>query len=73
MAVGRGKYNAEAEAILKETQARGVVVLVFDGTKGSGMSCVCETELLRLLPGYLRSLSQDIEEEIKQDLSKLEH
>ena len=34
-----GKYDAEAERVLMETNAEAVVLVVYGGKRGSGMMC----------------------------------
>ena len=38
MAIGPGKYDELANYCLKESEADAVVVIIFGGNKGSGMS-----------------------------------
>jgi len=62
MAVGPGKYDDLATEVRMKTGADGVVLLVVDGWKGSGMSAQLSLELTLTLPTILRNIAQQIED-----------
>jgi hypothetical protein len=53
MALGPGKYDDVCTEVRKKTQAEGVIVIVLNGTKGSGFSAqlplLTQFEIARLL------------------------
>ena len=73
MAIGPGKYDDLATYCLTETNAEAVVVIVFNGNRGSGLSAkegVIDFEVAlgssmvqRKLPAVLRAVALDIERE----------
>lgn len=64
MAEGAGKYDDLATEVRDKAEARGVLVAVIHGTKGSGFSVQCDAKALQILPGIL----EDIARQIRQDL-----
>ena len=68
MAAGPGKYDAECNAAMEQTQAEGVILLVFHGRFGSGFSAHLPTELLLNLPDILRKLADDVERDLPNTL-----
>lgn len=62
MAIGPGKYDDLASHVRGVAEADGVLVLVINGTQGSGFSAQLSLELTLLLPTILRDLAQQIEE-----------
>jgi hypothetical protein len=68
MPPGPGKYDALAMHCLKEAQAEGVILLVFNGNKGSGIcgkkidyEIAGVEEVIRSLPDILREVARNIE------------
>jgi hypothetical protein len=66
MAVGPGKYDELALHCLEETAAQGVVVIVLNGVKGSGISakekvCLGHPKLHSFMPKLLRQVAKMIE------------
>jgi hypothetical protein len=69
-----GKYDAEAEALLKKLGAHALVLLVTAGARGAGVSVsqnitsewsvLAAAEYLRELPRVLRSLADSIERDL---------
>jgi len=58
--VGKGKYDDACTVAREQTQARGVVLIVFNGTDGSGFSCQADLETLLTLPEILEQVAQRI-------------
>lgn len=62
MAEGRGRYGHESEATLVRTGGYLVAVLVAGGIHGSGFGVsVVDVDLVKLLPGLLRTMADQIE------------
>jgi hypothetical protein len=61
MALGPGKYDEETTLLREKTEAKGVVLLIFNGKKGSGFSCQAPLELQLRLPAILREMAEEIE------------
>lgn len=58
----KGRYDEDAENLLKLHHASGVVLLVFFGDKGSGFSvATIAPELVLELPSMLRNMADQIE------------
>jgi hypothetical protein len=66
MALGPGKYDEETESVRKSLGARGVMLMVVDGSKGSGFSCTGELGVLDIAPGMLRHAAEQIELDVKR-------
>jgi hypothetical protein len=62
MALGPGKYDDLASDVRTKAQARGVLLLVVDGTRGSGFSAQLSLPLTLRLPQILRDIADQIEE-----------
>jgi hypothetical protein len=61
MADGPGKYDELATYVRTAAQARGVVLILVDGTLGSGFSVQVNSDLRLTLPVLLRRIADDIE------------
>lgn len=71
MAIGPGKYDKLAEMCIATTNAKAVVVIVFEGNRGNGMSMkldlTAEFEIagqlaiIKRLPGVLRNVADSID------------
>ena len=61
--IGPGRYDDYAQRILDDTKARLVLVLVVEGSRGSGMSMKATVTDTLMLPVILRRLARDIEQE----------
>lgn len=59
--IGPGKYDAEATAARQSAEAKGVVLIVAQGNRGSGFSVQAPLELILGLPRMLRELADGIE------------
>lgn len=69
MADGPGKYDDLATLVRERAQARGVIVIVIDGTKGSGFEVHGDAELQASLPSVLRRVADEIERSQKRGSS----
>jgi hypothetical protein len=61
MAMGPGKYDDLATYVREQAAAKAVIVIVFDGYRGSGFSVQAEAGMLLPLPSLLRRLADQIE------------
>ena len=59
--IGPGKYDEECTTAREATEAEGVILLVFNGSKGSGFSAQVSAELLLRIPAILHSVANQIE------------
>jgi hypothetical protein len=64
MAIGPGKYDDEASAVMEATGASGVILIVIGGDRGQGFSCQATLEVTLALPAMLRNIANQIEEDI---------
>lgn len=64
--IGQSKYDLECEHVRKLAGAKGVVLLVFYGSKGHGMSCQLPAGVEALVPLSLRMLADLIERETRE-------
>ena len=70
MAHGPGKYDDMATYVREQTNARGVIVIVVGGNKGSGFSVQgTSDELLLQLPAVLHEVAETIarDSDIRED------
>lgn len=61
MALGPGKYDDLASHVRGVAEADGVLLLVINGTRGSGFSAQLSLALTLHLPEILRELARQIE------------
>lgn len=77
MALGPGKYDKLAEMCLATSNAEAVVLIVFNGDRGSGMSAsvkmgaefevaIRNLQILADLPKVLRNVADSIERDAKK-------
>jgi hypothetical protein len=66
MAVGPGKYDDLCTLVREKADADGVVVLVFDGNKGSGFSIQGPISLTATLARLLRSMADQIDADLDE-------
>jgi hypothetical protein len=59
---GPGKYDDLATMVREQANAKGVIVIVFGGDKGTGFSVQADLETLLALPKILRSTADQIEQ-----------
>lgn len=58
--IGPGKYDALCTLVRDKAKAKGALVLVFDGERGSGFSCQCDALMLLALPDMLEFMAAEI-------------
>lgn len=61
MPAGPGKYDSACTGARIETGGKAVILIVIDGTQGSGFSVQAPPEILRHLPEVLREVAAEIE------------
>lgn len=61
MPSGPGKYDELTTYVREQANARGVIVIVFGGDKGSGFSVQADAATTLLLPTLLRNMADEIE------------
>jgi hypothetical protein len=72
MALGPGKYGANAEQILKTTDGDLCLVVVVGGRDGNSFDCACaDPTLLLQLPDMLRDLADSIAEQTLPDVDQM--
>jgi hypothetical protein len=64
---GPGKYDAEATTARESTSAVGVVLMVWDGIRGSGFAVQVPADILITLPQWLRDTADQIEQQLKDE------
>lgn len=64
MTVGPGKYDAEAAAAMKATNAAGVILIVIGGDKGPGFSVQATHQVMLSLPTMLKDVAGQLEADI---------
>lgn len=59
---GPNQYDAQADEVRNATHAKGVVLLVFDGSEGNGFSVRTDDPAIAAnVPTILRSVAQQLE------------
>lgn len=66
MAVGPGKYDDYATTVRLGARAKGVILLVLGGEKGSGFSVQADGPTTLQLPALLRNIADQIEADLKK-------
>jgi hypothetical protein len=66
MALGPGKYDDLATAARVAAAARGVILVVFGGLRGSGFSVQADGPTTLQLPSLLRDMADQIEADLKR-------
>ena len=69
MPLGAGQYDAEACAAFEACRAEGVALMVFNGNRGNGFSVEASMRILAAMPGVLRSMADQIEKVLAEDLA----
>ena len=64
--IGPGKYDDACTKARIDTGAAGVLLFVFDGTKGSGFSVQAPLPVQLALPILLREIADSIEADFAQ-------
>jgi hypothetical protein len=60
-----GQYDEACEMVLKQTEAKLVVVVVIKGKHGNGFSVACCGVDIRPLPDTLRDVASQIEADLR--------
>lgn len=63
--IGPGKYDDLCTLVRKNANAGAAIVIILDGKIGDGFSCQGSPELTQALPGLLRDVANQIEEDVK--------
>jgi|GEM_PF-1729312 hypothetical protein len=66
MPLGPRKYDEECTKIREETMAEGVLLIVINGKKGSGLSVQAPFEVSLALPAILRDTARQIEDSFQK-------
>lgn len=64
MVEGAGKYDDLATTVREKANARGVLVAVIQGDKGSGFSVQCDETGLNALPEMLEEIAVQIRKDL---------
>jgi hypothetical protein len=64
MTLGPGKYDEQCTAARRDTDALGVLLIVFNGRYGHGFSAQLPAEILPTVPEILRQVAREIEASI---------
>jgi hypothetical protein len=64
MAIGPGRYDDEAAAVMEAVNASGVILIVIGGDRGEGFEVHATAEVTLKLPEMLRTIADQIEEDI---------
>lgn len=74
MTIGQGgKYDPETAALLVALQARGVILVVVDGIRGSGFSVAMQPDALVRMPEMLESIAEQMRKDIASLGEQREH
>lgn len=63
--IGPGKYDDLCQYVMEKAEAKGAIVAVINGNKGFGFSCHLTLEDTIKLPLVLRTMADQIEEDMK--------
>ena len=63
--IGPGKYEEQCARVLEETEAQGVLLLIFGGNQGNGAPCKATPEMMKAMPGLLRQIADGMEQDLK--------
>ena len=73
MTTGKGKYDDDCTKFREDTEATGVLVVVFDGKHGNGFSVQCkDLYLIASIPQILRNVANEIDNDLRDDILKTE-
>lgn len=64
--IGPGKYDDLATLAREAAKAEGVILIIINGDRGSGFSCQANVLVTMNLPKMLRSMADEIEEDLKE-------
>ena len=60
MAIGPGKYDDLCTKVREEAKAEGALVIILNGSKGSGFSCQADLVTSLKLPELLEHIAEQI-------------
>lgn len=66
MALGPGKYDDLCTVAQQTTGAHGCVLIIVNGSMGTGFSCQATPEITLRLPELLRATADEIEATLKK-------
>lgn len=66
--LGPGKYDTECTAVRESTKARGCILLVIEGDKGTGFSAQLDLETTIKIPSLLRGMADSIDQDLKEGI-----
>ena len=66
MPIGPGKYDALCSQVREQAKARGAIVIIFDGDKGSGFSVQADGLVTLGLPDLLETIAADIRKSFQE-------
>lgn len=61
MPLGPGKYDEEVTKLRDQVQAKGILLIVLGGARGTGFSAQLSVADMLLIPDMLRSMADQIE------------
>jgi hypothetical protein len=72
MPFGPGKYDNLTTHVREEAKAKGAIVIIFEGNKGSGFSCQTSPHALHSMPELLEHIAQQLRES-REELEQTRH
>jgi hypothetical protein len=66
MALGPGKYDSLCTTVRETVNARGAIVIIFDGMRGSGFSCQADAETTSRLPEILETMARQMRADMEK-------
>jgi hypothetical protein len=63
--IGPGKYDKLCTQVRGKARARGALLILLEGAKGSGFSCQLPPDLMFKAPEMLRHMADEIEKDQK--------
>ncbi len=64
MALGPGKYDREAEKLRRRLKCNGLVLVVIEGTRGSGAAVQIREDYADVVPEWLERLAAELRRDI---------
>lgn len=61
MSIGRGKYGGIAEELAQRFKARGIIIAIIEGDKGTGIELVGPSAVHAMVPGFLEAMAKDLQ------------
>jgi hypothetical protein len=69
---GPGKYDDLCKQIKDSTKAKGLLLVILDGDRGTGASCKMDFEIVKQMPNILRAVADEMEQGTNQLLKIME-